>query len=66
MTALYSDQTERIKAVLAIIRSVLGTVDDPHAFATAYVAHAELSRASGGEPLPVTTAVMRWHESGRL
>ncbi|TWE29904.1 hypothetical protein [Prauserella muralis] len=51
-----------------LVRSVLSTMDAEarHAFATAYAAHVDSTRAAGREPLTVTAAAQRWHTEGAL
>jgi hypothetical protein len=46
----------------AALTELVQCVDDPHAFATAYVAHVE---RTGNRP-DVTTAVQRWIASGQV
>lgn len=45
-----------------VLRSVLDTVTDPHAFATAYVNHVERT----GERPPVAMAAYRFETTGRV
>lgn len=53
---------------LAGIRDLLMQVEleDNHAFATAYVAHAEVARAGKRAPMPLPDAVQRWLQSHSL
>lgn len=51
-----------------LISDLLNRVDlpDPHAFATAYVSHAETRRGAMQTPMPVSIAVQRWLSLGSV
>lgn len=51
-----------------LISDLLMNVDlpDPHAFATAYVNHAESQRGARLAPMPVSIAVQRWLSLGAI
>ena len=54
--------------VRRLLSDLLLRVDlpDPHAFATAYVNHAEISRGLRSTPMPVSIAIQRWLSLGSI